>query len=143
MIKGKKNKDINYPVPNSSFKTNYSVITGDLRRNLVTVSTAGTHGLSSPHNIFVNVNPQNTGIVTLTYNDFNRRLIVNPVGFVTAGVNTTTNAIIINSHGFKTGDKVIHTSETSSIGLSNNRIYYISKVDDNDRNCIFDQLYVH
>ena len=114
-----------------SFKTNYSVITGDLRRNLVTVSTAGTHGLSSPHNIFVNVNPQNTGIVTLTYNDFNRRLIVNPVGFVTAGVNTTTNAIIINSHGFKTGDKVIHTSETSSIGLSNNRIYYISKVDDN------------
>ena len=52
-----------------SFKTNYSVITGDIRRNLVTVSTAGTHGLSSPHNIFVNVNPQNTGIVTLTYND--------------------------------------------------------------------------
>ena len=48
-----------------SFKTNYSVITGDIRRNLVTVSTAGTHGLSSPHNIFVNVNPQNTGIVTL------------------------------------------------------------------------------
>ena len=114
-----------------SFKTNYSVITGDIRRNLVTVSTAGTHGLSSPHNIFVNVNPQNTGIVTLTYNDFNRRLIVNPVGFVTAGVNTTTNAITINSHGFKTGDKVIHTSELSSVGLSSDRIYYVVKIDDN------------
>jgi len=114
-----------------SFKTNYSVITGDIRRNLVTVSTAGTHGLSSPHNIFVNVNPQNTGIVTLTYNDFNRRLIVNPVGFVTAGVNTTTNAITINSHGFKTGDKVIHTSELSSVGLSSGRFYYVVRVDDN------------
>ena len=114
-----------------SFKTNYSVITGDMRRNLVTVSTAGTHGLSSPHNIFVNVNPQNTGIVTLTYNDFNRRLIVNPVGFVTAGVNTTTNAISINSHGFKTGDKIIHTSEVSSVGLSSDRIYYVVRVDDN------------
>ena len=114
-----------------SFKTNYSVITGDIRRNLVTVSTAGTHGLSSPHNIFVNVNPQNTGIVTLTYNDFNRRLIVNPVGFVTAGVNTTTNAITINSHGFNTGDKVIHTSELSSVGLTSDRVYYVVRVDDN------------
>ena len=114
-----------------SFKTNYSVITGDIRRNLVTVSTAGTHGLSSPHNIFINVNPQNTGIVTLTYNDFNRRLIVNPVGFATAGVNTTTNTITINSHGFKTGDKIIHTSELSSVGLSSDRFYYIVRVDDN------------
>ena len=114
-----------------SFRTNYSVITGDMRRNLVTVSTAGTHGLSSPHNIFVNVNPQNTGIATLTYNEFNRRLVVNPVGFVTAGVNTTTNTITINSHGFKTGDKVIHTSEVSSVGLTSDRIYYVVRVDDN------------
>lgn len=114
-----------------SFKTNYSVITGNIRRNLVTVSTAGTHGLSSPHNIFVNVNPQNTGIVTLTYNDFNRRLIVNPVEFASAGVNTTTNTITINSHGFKTGDKVIHTSEASSVGLSSDSVYYIVRVDDN------------
>ena len=114
-----------------SFRTNYSVLTGDIRRNLVTVSTAGTHGLSSPHNIFVNVNPQNTGIVTLTYNDYNRRLVVNPVGFVTAGVNTTTSAITINSHGFKTGDKVIHTSEVSSVGLTSDKIYYVVRVDDN------------
>ena len=114
-----------------SFKTNYNVITGNVRRNLVTVSTAETHGLSSPHNIFVNVNPQNTGIVTLTYNDFNRRLIVNPVGFSTAGVNTTTNTITINSHGFKTGDKIIHTSDLSSVGLSSDRFYYTVRVDDN------------
>jgi len=114
-----------------SFKTNYNVITGDIKRNLVTVSTSGTHGLSSPHNIFVNVNPQNTGIVTLTYNDFNRRLIVNPVGFSTAGVNTETNTITINSHGFETGDKVIHTSEISSVGLSSDSFYYIVRVDNN------------
>ena len=114
-----------------SFKTNYNAITGNIKRNLVTVSTAETHGLSSPHNVFINVNPQNVGIVTLTYNDFNKRLIVNPVSFVSAGVNTTTNTITINSHGFKTGDKVIHTSEVSSEGLSNNGVYYIVRVDDN------------
>ena len=113
-----------------SFKTNYDVITGSIRRNLVTVSTAETHGLSSPHNIFVNVSPQNTNTVTLTYNDFNRRLIVNPVEFLDTDVNTTTNEITINSHGFKTGDKVIHTSESPSAGLSDNGVYYVVKVDD-------------
>ena len=60
-----------------SFTTNYEVITGTIKRNLVTVSTAETHGLSSPHNIFVKVNPQNTGIVTVSYNDFNSRVISN------------------------------------------------------------------
>ena len=114
-----------------SFTTNYEVITGTIKRNLVTVSTAETHGLSSPHNIFVKVNPQNTGIVTVSYNDFNSRVIINPVGFATAGVNTTSNSITIPSHGFKTGDKIIHSSTIPSQGLENEKIYYIVKVDDN------------
>ena len=114
-----------------SFTTNYDVITGTVKRNLVTVSTAETHGLSPLHNVFVNVNPQNAKTLTLKYNDFNRRLVVNPVGFVTAGVNTTTNEITIASHGFKTGDKIIHTSDSSSVGLSSDSMYYIVRVDDN------------
>ena len=114
-----------------SFTTNYNVITGNVQRNLVTVSTATTHGLSSPHNVFVSVNPQNTGIVTVKYNDYNSRIIVNPIGFATAGVNTSTNTISLTNHGFETGDKIIHTAVTSSEGLENEKIYYIVNVDRN------------
>ena len=114
-----------------SFTTNYNVITGQVQRNIVTVSAAETHGLSAPHNIFVKVNPQNTGIVTVKYNDNNGRIVINPVGFVTAGVNTSTNAITLPSHGFKTGDKIIHTSSAPSVGLDNEKMYYVVKVDNN------------
>ena len=114
-----------------SFTTNYNVITGNVQRNLVTVSTATTHGLSSPHNVFVSVNPQNTGIVTVKYNDYNSRIIINPIEFATAGVNTSTNTILLPTHGFKTGDKIIHTAITSSEGLENEKIYYIVNVDRN------------
>jgi len=114
-----------------SFSTNYNVITGKVQRNLVTVSTAETHGLSSPHNIFVTVNPQNTKTLTVKYDDYNSRLIINPVGFATAEVSTSTNSITIASHGFNNGDKVIHTSNSSSLGLENEKMYYIVKVDDN------------
>ena len=114
-----------------SFSTNYNVITGQVQRNIVTVSAAETHGLSAPHNIFVKVNPQNTGIVTVKYNDNNGRIVINPVGFVTAGVNTSTNAITLSSHGFKTGDKIIHTSSVPSVGLDNEKMYYVVKVDNN------------
>jgi len=126
-----------------SFTTNYNVITGQVQRNLVTVSTAETHGLSSPHNIFVNVNPQNTGIVTVKYDDYNSRVIINPIGFATAGVNTSTNAITLSSHGFNSGDKVIHTSSIPSQGLENEKMYYVVKVDNNTlklSNTYFDSI---
>ena len=114
-----------------SFKTNYSVLTGEVRRNLVTVSAASTHGLSSPHNISISVSPNNTITKTLKYNDFNRRVIVDPVGFATVGVNTTNNTISVASHGFVTGDKIIHTSTVPTEGLDDQKIYYIVKVDNN------------
>ena len=126
-----------------SFTTNYNVITGNVQRNLVTVSTSATHGLSSPHNIFVNVNPQNAGIVTVKYDDYNSRVIINPIGFATAGVNTSTNTITLSSHGFKSGDKVIHTSSISSQGLENEKMYYVVKVDNNSikfANTYFDSI---
>ena len=114
-----------------SFVTNYSAITGEIQRNLVTVSTTQTHGLSPDHNVIVSVSPENTKNIKLTYNDTNRRIIVNPVGFVTAGVSTSTNSITISSHGFETGDKIIHTSDYPSEGLKSGKVYYVVKVDRN------------
>ena len=114
-----------------SFSTNYEVITGSVTRNLVTVSTAQTHGLQSDNNVYLEVNPSISTTYTITYNDYNRRLLVNPKSFASSGINTLTNSISIENHGYKTGDKIIHTSSNPAQGLENNSAYYIVKVDDN------------
>ena len=112
-----------------SFKTNYNVITGEIRRTSATVSTGQSHGLLNYENVYMNVVSGLTTTVTVKYNDYNRRLIVNPKSFTASGVNTTTNAFTITDHGYTTGDKIIHTASTPAGGLSNNGIYYIVKID--------------
>ena len=79
-----------------SFQTNYNPITAKISRNLVTVSTASTHGLESGDTVDINVSPGNISTTfTVKYNDYNRVLIIDPKDFVAGGVNTTTNAITI------------------------------------------------
>ena len=114
-----------------SFTTNYSPITAEIKRNLVTVATAETHGLEGSNNVWIDVNPSNTGVHTVQYNDFNRRVTVDAQNFTAAGVNTSTNAITIANHGFVTGQKIIHTATTPAAGLSDNGMYFIVRVDDN------------
>ena len=114
-----------------SLKTNYSVITANVDRSEVTVATASSHGLHSNHSVFVDVNPSNTGVSTIKYNDYNRRLVIDPLSFTAAGVNTSTNVFTIANHGFVTGQKIIHTATTPSAGLSDQAMYYIIKVDTN------------
>ena len=112
-----------------SFTTNHTVITGTLRKNTVTVSTASTHGLNSSHKVDVFVNPANTKTITIKYDDYNRRILVNPLDFTTSGVNTSTGSIALTDHGFKGGEKVIYTASDVSEGLTNEKIYYVSRVD--------------
>ena len=114
-----------------SFKTNFSVITAKLERNQVTLQTKQAHGIQGRHEVDIDVSPSISTTVTLKYNDFNRRVIVNPKDFTAVGVNTSTNTITINNHGYETGEKIIHTSSIPAVGLSNNGIYYIVKVDKN------------
>ena len=70
-----------------------------------------------------------TTTVSVKYNDYQRRMVIDPKSFTAAGVNTTTNAITINDHGYGTGDKIIHTASTAVGGLVDNEIYYIVKID--------------
>jgi len=115
-----------------SFKTVYNPITCEISRNLVTVSTGSTHGLLDDDEVDITVNPSSISTTfTVQYNDYNRRIVINPKDFTAAGVNTTTNEITINNHGFVDGQKIIHTATTSSVGLVNNTIYYVVRVDDN------------
>ena len=73
--------------------------------------------------VYVDVNPSNTGIHTVHYNDYNRRFVLDPKDFIASGVNTTTNAITIADHGYVSGDKIIHRATTPSAGLLDNKIY--------------------
>jgi hypothetical protein len=114
-----------------SFKTNYSNLTGNVYKNVVTVSTAQTHGLTNEDTVFVNVNTGITTTVIVKYDNFNRRILINPKSFSSSGINTSENWIFIENHGFKTGDKVIYNSASPSIGLTNNKIYYIISFDKN------------
>ena len=115
-----------------SLKTNYSdVITGKVQRSTVTVSTASTHGLKTGNTISFNGNPGITTTINVAYNDYNRRLVINPRTFVSGNVNTTNNTITISRHGYIDGQKIIHTATTSSGGLIDNGMYFVYVVDEN------------
>jgi len=115
-----------------SFQTSYDdVIAGKVDKNLVTVSTASTHGLKVKDSVFVDCSSGVSTTYTLKYNEYNRRLVVNPKDFLSGDVNTSTDSITLTSHGYTNGQKVIHTSSSPSGGLVNNGIYYIVVIDDN------------
>ena len=116
-----------------NFKTDYdNVLTGEVNKNEVTVSTSSTHGLS--FNDTVNVSCV-TGVSTtfkVKYNDETRRLLIDPREFSAGNITTSTNTINISDHGYEDGQKVVHIATTPSGGLDNNGIYYIIKVDNDN-----------
>ena len=112
-----------------SFKTNYQKLTANATKNIVTVSAAETHGLTIDDLVTININPNTNISHTIKYDDYHRRMLVNPKSFVAIGISTTTGNINIPNHGFTRGQKVIHTSSSPAIGLSNEKFYYIIDVD--------------
>ena len=117
---------------NHSFTTlKRNVVTAEASKNIVTVSTASTHGLKLKDTVNVNVTPGVTQTITVQYSDYNRRFIFNPKTFTSGNVDVSENTIEITDHGFENGDKVIHTASTPSGGLNDNGIYYIRRVTKN------------
>jgi hypothetical protein len=118
---------------NHSFKTNpQNVLKGNVNKNYVTVSTASTHGLKLFDSILFDANPGITTTVTIKYNDFNRRLVVDPKSFLASNIDLSTNTITLTNHGLVTGQKIIYTASSPAGGLSNNTIYYVYVVDNNN-----------
>jgi hypothetical protein len=110
-----------------SFKTNYSnTLIGKVSKNVVTVSTAETHGLSLFDNVIIDVKSGISTTVAVKYNDYNRRLTLNPRTF--SSIDNGDNIITINNHGYYDGQKVICTSGSTSI---NQGIYYVVVIDSN------------
>ena len=108
-----------------------NTIVGQIERNKVTVSTASTHGLSLKDRVNVTVNVGITTTIKVVYNDYNRRLVINPRDFGSSDVNLKNDTIRINNHRFYTGQKVIFTSSSPTTQLTNDRIYYVVVFDSN------------
>ena len=116
-----------------SFRTNYdNVVTGEVDKNEVTVSTASTHGLLFTDTVNVSCVTGVTTTFKVKYNDETRRLLIDPREFTAGNITTSTNTINVGGHGYRNGQKVVHTATTPSGGLSDNDIYYIVKVDNDN-----------
>jgi YHYH protein len=113
-----------------SFKTNIdSNLTGQISKNVVTVSTAETHGLSLLDTVTIDAKPGISTTLILKYDDYNRRLLVNQRYF--SNIDTDNSIITINNHGYYTGQKVLYTSNTPAVGLVNEKMYYVVSIDAN------------
>ena len=117
---------------NHSFATNYSNITGDIVKRVVTVTTDVNHGIRGEHRVDIDVNPSFATTYVVKYNDTHRRVLVGIKTFSAVGVNSTSNTISVSNHGYESGDKVIHSSTAPCQGLQNDGIYYVVKVDDDN-----------
>ena len=111
-----------------SFRTNYkNSLVGSISKNVVTVSTGETHGLSLLDKVTIDVK---TGIATtfiVKYDDYSRRMLINPRQF--SSVDIENNRISINNHKYYTGQKILHTSNSPATGLVDHESYYVIVVD--------------
>jgi hypothetical protein len=112
-----------------SFKTTYDTLVGNILKNVVTVSTTQSHELLNNDVVFVDVNPSIGTTVVIKYDDTNKKILVDPRNFDATDIDVNKNIITISDHGFSRGQKVVYTSPFPSIGLQNNKEYYVLVVD--------------
>ena len=111
---------------NHSLKTvPANILSGTVNRNTVTVSTASTHGLQYQDSVSLNVFTGISTTLSVRYNDYHRKLVIDSRDFVSGNVDITDNSITLLNHNLSTGQKVIHTATTPAAGLIDNEIYYV------------------
>ena len=119
-----------------SLQSNFTQVKGDIENIVTQVSVSTSHSLTSGDTIKLLVEPNlSVGIGTSTAIRISRDnstgyILVNPVGFNSTGINTTTGIINIGLHNFNTGDKIRYSADRVASGLSTG-FYYVYKVDAN------------
>ena len=115
---------------NHSFKTmKSSAISANITKKTVTVTTEGSHELQLNDVVKINTKSKDATTIIVKYNLKTRRLVINPIKFNSADINLEYSTIKIKNHGYKTGEKIVYTSDSPSLGLVNDKIYYIVAVD--------------
>ena len=120
-----------------SFEKTNEKVQGTVSKIKTTVSVSTSHGMTLNDVVKLTVNPNlSVGIGTSTSvkvyrNNDTNTILINTIDFSSAGVNTSTDSINIDDHGFNTGDKVYYSSNDVISGLSTGN-YYVFKVDSNN-----------
>ena len=100
------------------FESTFKQELSNVKKIVSTVSVSTSHGLSNGDTISLTVKPNlSVGIGTSTavrvlYKSEIDAIVINPIGFNSTGINTTTNEITITDHGLETGDKVYYEDDT-------------------------------
>ena len=120
-----------------SLGSNYDQVIGTVEKIKTTVSVSTSHNMQNGDIVKLEVKPNiSVGVgsstsVRVKYDQNSQRLLINPVGFNSSNINTTTDTITINSHHFETGDKVQYNStDLIASGLTTGG-YFVYKIDDN------------
>jgi hypothetical protein len=120
-----------------SFISTYDQVIGKVERIKSTVSISTAHNLNNGDLVDLTIKPRlSVGIGTSTSvyikrNSIYNKILINPLGFNSTGINTTTNIITINSHNLNTGDKIYYSStDLVASGLSTGS-YFVYKIDNN------------
>jgi len=111
-----------------SFTTNIpTTLKGRTSRNVVTVSTAQTHGLQNGDRVKVNVDPTNTVTIFVKYNDRNRRIVFDPDEISESNVDIVNDTFKVPENKYKTGDKIIYNTPNNrpSENLIDSGLYYV------------------
>jgi len=128
-----------------SFNTNIKqVLSGRVSQNVVTVSTAVTHGMKRGDIVTIDVNPTITNEIKVVYNDYNRRFVFDPDLVEVTGINTTLNTFEVPFNKYNTGDKIIYSAtndtNTASEGLVDENMYYVFAFDRDTIKLVTDQV---
>ena len=102
-----------------------------------TVTTEEDHNLSEGDSVEIFVDSNlSVGIGTSTSIKVERDsqtglLVINPLEFEYDDIDNDNDTITINSHGYRTGDRVLYTATTASTGLTDGESYFIYVQDSN------------
>ena len=118
-------------------ESDFSQITGTIKKVETKVSLSTYHSLSYGDNIQLTVKP-NTSVgigtslsVKLKYNQVYDKLLVNPIGFTSTVVNINTDSFEISQHNLKTGDKILYTSQDLVCSGLSSGGYFVLRNNDN------------
>jgi len=113
-----------------SLKTDYlDNLSVEILNSQVTVSTASSHGLNLKDTVKVSIKSGITTTVVVKYDDYHRRLLINPKQI--EDIDLIEDTLTITNHGYSTGDKIVYSAISPIGGLNNKGIYYIVSVSKN------------
>ena len=116
-----------------SLTSTFNQLTGNLSKINTRISCGTTHGLQVGDIVKLNVAPNTvvglgtTAACRAEFDVDNQLLLINRVGIDSTEFDISNDTITLPNHGYKTGDKLLYTSDEAATGLISGQSYYVIK----------------